>query len=388
MSNSRDNKLTIILGVICIISNISQAPIFLRLSFTKIIIFMSWLFLLGYILYKFKLGIDKHIQGILFLTLCFDLFITSAYIFTTRNYLSSNFIYPVHLCVFILVVSYFVGLITDNEVMSKISNYYIWSALIVGVNIYFEVFRGVDFENTTGYLYGAKNSIGPIFLVAIILLLVYYKNSISIIKYLILSFFIILLILLKSRTTIIGLIIATIYYVLFIVKSNKVKIVILSGIIIFLFYIFNDEYLYDFFVNKIMLNGKLDQGMDAISSGRLSHIDIFLEKFNGAYLIGYGKMYLESFPLAILISYGIIGSIPLFILSIKPLIISFKYRKNKKNNMLMKVVVLLTIVMLINGLFEELAPFGPGVKVYMLWLVFGLFLGRLAKERGVKWRWK
>ncbi|MPQ45150.1 hypothetical protein GBZ86_15610 [Clostridium tarantellae] len=120
--------------------------------------------------------------------------------------------------------------------------------------------------------------------------------------------------------------------------------------------------------------------LNAITSGRIDHIIYFKENFSENMFIGTGRFYLESFPLALLMSYGILGSCPIFILSIFPLIIAYRYRKLDKNNKIRKLIILLNIILLINGLFEELSPFGPGVKCYLLWMITGIYLGLQTKR--------
>ena len=41
---------------------------------------------------------------------------------------------------------------------------------------------------------------------------------------------------------------------------------------------------------------------------------------------------------------------------------------------------ILTAAYFTNGFFECLSPFGPGVKCYFLWLLFGLLHGRRASD--------
>ena len=43
-------------------------------------------------------------------------------------------------------------------------------------------------------------------------------------------------------------------------------------------------------------------------------------------------------------------------------------------------LIMLTIITLSNSLFEELAPFGPGVKCYLLWVVTGLSMAFTEKS--------
>ena len=80
-------------------------------------------------------------------------------------------------------------------------------------------------------------------------------------------------------------------------------------------------------------------------------------------------------PLTVLLSYGVIGGLPILLFSLFPLYIGMKNIKYLKYRVFCSVIMSLGIVMWVNGIFEEQSPFGPGVKCYFLWLVTGLFLG-------------
>ena len=41
-------------------------------------------------------------------------------------------------------------------------------------------------------------------------------------------------------------------------------------------------------------------------------------------------------------------------------------------------MVLIALGYSVNGLFEGLTPFGPGVKCYYMWLLFGILVGKPA----------
>jgi len=47
-------------------------------------------------------------------------------------------------------------------------------------------------------------------------------------------------------------------------------------------------------------------------------------------------------------------------------------------------LIAISATYLLNGLFEELTPFGPGVKNYMLWFLFGLLVGWNKLEKTIR----
>ena len=55
------------------------------------------------------------------------------------------------------------------------------------------------------------------------------------------------------------------------------------------------------------------------------------------------------------------------------LLVSFARKADYKNE-IWNILFLLSVGFIIDGLFEGLAPFGPGIKCYFLWLFFGIVL--------------
>ena len=102
-------------------------------------------------------------------------------------------------------------------------------------------------------------------------------------------------------------------------------------------------------------------------------MSFFLTNFKEDYFIGQGNVWVESFPLNTLLNYGILGSIPVFVIWLIPL--NFLKRKNYRDKKLYNSLSLIYVVYMINSIFEALAPFGPGVKCYMLWLICGIYAG-------------
>ncbi|MGU8908542.1 O-antigen ligase family protein [Clostridium perfringens] len=264
--------------------------------------------------------------------------------------------------------------------VEKIVNSFVYSSLLVGIYIYIDTFRGQDWSDSMGYLYASKNSISTIFVIAVICILLYWKNKSMSVKYSVLIFFIVLIFMMKSRTSILGLLFSYIYFLTFVIENKKKKLIYLSIFISIILFILCNENLNNLIINKIIFNNRIGSDLNSLSSGRVDHFNIFFENFKFNPLVGNGGMYLESFPLAILISYGIIGSIFIFILSISPIIIGFIDRNSYKYIKVRRLMILLNIVLIVNGLFEELSPFGPGVKCYLLWVITGIYLGLIVKE--------
>lgn len=65
----------------------------------------------------------------------------------------------------------------------------------------------------------------------------------------------------------------------------------------------------NFIINEIIFNNR-DMSINSLSSGRDVHWKRFAQEFGDYMFVGTGGTYLESMPLAVLFSYGIIGGIP------------------------------------------------------------------------------
>jgi hypothetical protein len=128
--------------------------------------------------------------------------------------------------------------------------------------------------------------------------------------------------------------------------------------------------------------GAPGSSLDIFSSGRIAQYEIFFDMFPRYVLSGTGGTYIESFPLAAMLSFGLGGSFPVLLLALAPLIYCAKPRLGEGLSILRGTVLFIWIVSIVNGFFEELAPFGPGTKSYLLWLLTGLWLA-LTQERRV-----
>lgn len=383
--NTLSNKIGYLISIVCFISNISQLPVFIGVGLVKQSVMISWVLLFLYILLS---SFDKlylqHMYMLILIAL-FDTCIALFSVITGENYFFSNMIYPLHLCVFIFYTAQLGGQLIDEDVIYRITNSYVVSALIVGIYIYFDTFKGNDWANSIGYLYASKNSVSQIFLIAIVLLFLFIQEK-KIFKWGAFVFFTFLLMLLKSRATIIGFVIFILYLIFFVIDKRRNKIVVLFILLISISIILTNGTLYNLVVNNILLNNRGSSGftLNDISSGRIGHVEYFIDNFKRVLFFGTGGTYLESFPLAALMSYGIFASIPLFIFVISPLIICNKYKKDRKLLNWRYLIITMSIIMLLNGIFEELSPLGPGVKTYMLWLITGLYAGIQDKKKKIQ----
>ena len=126
-------------------------------------------------------------------------------------------------------------------------------------------------------------------------------------------------------------------------------------------------------ISKIITANKASEDISDISSGRTDVWEHFFKTFYDYIILGYGQYKMESFPLSVLYQYGLVLGLFFIGLAFYPLIVCKKYKKNKNyNKKAYLCCVMIFIAYIIDAIFEELAPFGPGVKCMALWLIVGI----------------
>ena len=78
----------------------------------------------------------------------------------------------------------------------------------------------------------------------------------------------------------------------------------------------------------------------------------------------------ESIILTALLEFGIIGGGIILLMAFWPIywLVKFLGRYDKHYLMFSSIA----IVYIVNGVFEQLSPFGPGVKCFFLWFLIGV----------------
>lgn len=355
----------------CFLCNLSQIPTLYESRPLALAYNFCW-FALAILL----LRSERVVYGKYFiLPILYDVFCFIANFITGGGYLGSNLFRPINLCTFILLIGLWMGSYINEKSLKRVAVAFVLSSFIVAVYLYMNIFRGVDWANSAGYLYGAKNSAGQIFLTASVLIIIVIFKEHKVLSCVAVAFFIALIIMMKSRATILTLVIMIIYIVLFVLKEPRHKVLGLCLIGVIGLLIFTNPDLYDLYINKTMLNNRDINDIAAVTSNRNIHYEAFLQKFPNYLFWGTGGSYIESMPLSVLLSYGIIGGIPVLLYSLMPLYIGIKYVKYSEYRVYSTIITALGLMMWINGIFEEQSPFGPGVKCYFLWLITGIFLG-------------
>ena len=275
-------------------------------------------------------------------------------------YFNSSVLQCLILSFFIYCLGTFVGEQFSDKDLKIVSMSYVISATIVAFSIYVEYFS-VGFDITSRqYAYASKNSISQIIFTAIVILMFIHFDKFRIfnlLKIVVILSEVILLIFLKSRATIVGFAICLLYITF--------KIITFSSAL--------NENLFDMFVGNILFAGRNASSLDSLTSGRVSIVSEFPTLIEGHWLTGIGSLYFECFPLSCILQFGIITGSIIIGIAYLPVIKSLKL---DRTNVYSSILVIVCIGYGINSIFEGLAPIGPGVKCYYMWLMYGILFAR------------
>lgn len=368
---SRSQPYEKLIMIACFLCNISQIPALFENRLLGLLYMGCWIILLLALWFN-NMGTFKlryFICPIVFDIFCIFMSLVDG------GYISSDLFRPINLSAFIFAIGILAGGYLEENSLRKISVAFISSALIVALYLYMNIFRGVDWANSGAYLYASKNSAGQIFLTAAILTALFFFDEHKVLSTGAIAFCIALIIMMKSRATLVTLAIIVIYILLFVVEKPSYRVMGIILIILMVFIVFTNEGLYNLYVKQIMLNNKDITDISGITSDRDMQYNYFNQNFKYYFLTGTGGTYIEAMPLSVLMSYGVIGGIPVLLYSLYPLYIGIKNSGIWQYKRFCNIIISLALMMWINGIFEEQSPFGPGVKCYFLWLVTGIFLG-------------
>lgn len=365
-------KIVICICIAVTLANISYYPYLNSVFSIDDIVKCIWLFLFLILIVKDN-KINSVLNKYIYCIITFDFFILLGTLLFNSNYLTSRLFLPINMTLFFLMTGCLVAKYLNKLYLRDILRVYIISTMLILVLTYFKYYYGVNWLGSLETIVVQKNSLATLAIFSTVILLfnpnMFKKN----LKYIFLIISTLMIFVLKSRTIIISFFIVLIYF--WFKLSKKKKLYIFFTTILIILFISYYTHLFDVLLNNILLNNRsLD--FNTLTSGRVSHLEIFIKLFKNNSLIGTGGTYLESMPLALFLSYGFIGSFPIIILltfSIKDIFFrrSAFYDRNFDH-----LIIALFLILIFNGLAEELAPFGPGVKCFMLWFLLGIKLNK------------
>ena len=372
------------------LTNLTQMPEWLGNSGIKLLSYAPWILMAVYSLAGLKYNNTFHVGNQLYLyVLTWIVFLVCAIL---ELYLGKGFnvavFRPLLISLFIYVISLNLGYNISEKSLNYILVAYILSSLFVAGSI-FVTLMGTGFDwSSRVYAYDSKNSASQILLTALFFLIYLHGKKNKLIDIFILvgcAFLTYTMFMMKSRASLLGIVVIFVSVLANGKYGKSTKAIVYIATVAFLgLFILNGDF-QEFFLDSFVFTGKDASDLNDVSSGRITMIEDFPKMFAQRPILGHGRNYVECMQLNALIEVGLLGGIPINILALAPIVDAFKsYRKYKKP--IDYLLLIVGICYYINGVFEQLSPFGPGVKCYMLWLLFGLSVSWREKynyEKGV-----
>ncbi len=382
--SAKISKIGMATALVCFLSNLSQLPLLVGLGLSSTIAIFVWLCFTGYcVLYGINWRIGTSLIPLILCSVGILSFLVISEFVSGMAYLSSSLVYPFFLSMFILFLGYNIGEYINKKDLEWITFAYIAGAVFVGGNIFFEYLINADVADRV-YAYASKNSIAQILLTAFLLLvfckIAGKKARVKVVSISLAMFFAISILLLKSRATIFAFPFLLLFAFLLGSKKDKYfrwKVVLLITAIVVYFVFFPQ--MYESIINDIILGGRGNESLDEISSGRVSEWESFFDDLGGGWLWGIGAVKRESLILTSILSFGF--PIGLLFIGIALVPLFYAVRRLKNGKIITKLLFYIAFCYFINSIFEQLAPFGPGVKCYFLWLIFGFNLAQNKQKR-------
>lgn len=368
----QNNITNILVYLAPILVVLAQIPYFRGNVISKALSFSGLLLAVMFICIK-KIKVDmKKVSAVLMLTILLLSFVAICFLCTGNSYFLSTTISSVLITVVTFIVfSVIFGGKNSYINMNKLIEVMIQSIVILAVFIFLYLSsQGFTFVGRYYYYGESKNLVAFIVAFGSVLLLVMLREKrlrlIHIVEF---SFCSYVELMLKSRTSLVCWLIGIVLVVLFYYRSKVLKALFFFALILLAIIIFNNESIHDLIINNIVAAGRNINDINDLTSGRIDGFYLSYELFESSPLIGVGNNYIDNNVLMWLSQHGLIGFF--LIVSILFCLIS---RIRFCHNRDFKIILLIVFAMLlINGLMESYAPFGPGTKVFCCWVLLSAY---------------
>lgn len=364
--------------VVCL-TNFSQMPFFVEFGITRYLSFPAWIALFAFVVLfrPFLLG-TKQFIFILAFVFVFVLQLIAG-LFTGYNYLSSTLSFGFYLSAFIFLTAALCAPHMKREDLHPVLLAYALTALVVAVDIHSAYLGSGTLEART-YAYTSKNSVSQIILSAVIILMVLKLNSKigNVFRVLCVPYLVYVLFVLRSRASLVGFFLVVII-LLFAKKTHPALrwCIGLSALAFIVLLVVSPGFSQTVFTNILFAN-RDPTDLDSLSSGRVTLFRQFPSLMEGNQLFGVGNLYYDCFFLAAILNNGIFGGVAMILTALYPLVWSLRRCMTEREEEM--ILLLVVCAYTLNAVFECVAPFGPGVKCYLLWLLFGFISARRAAD--------
>lgn len=362
-----------------IVSFLTQIPSFVESGFSNILK-LVWLLPLGYyVITSFKYLVSKSLTYFYCFAFLFFSYCLILQCIRETEYIGSDAI-NIAISLMVTAVSYCFWIKSGSKIMlSRISLICLICCCFLAVVVYLGFLINSSLSSLQ-YAFSSKNSMGQLLLNGAVLALTCYLPKWKIQKIFLIFCMIWILaviVMLKSRATLVGVMFIILYYIL--QSDNKrIRKLVVGGTILFVILLIVSENIYDVIVNQIVFANRDASSLDTISSGRGNLISEQLQKIPGNLLLGSGNDYMDCFPLMMIVQYGLIGAS--FVFSFLYITAKNIYERLKPRKEIYLAVFLIFWAGMLNSLFEAQPPFGPGIKMFLLWMCLGFSLAKYDKS--------
>lgn len=370
-------RLLFILAICC--SFISQIPDVLNAGIDGIFKLIWVLPLLYQLVISPKSYFDNQLIPYYLYVLFFTLYCLFMQLFLEKSYMGAD-LYNMAISTMITMVSY--NFWKKNEtpsLLNLISLFILLGGSMLAVVIFKDYWNGGSLLSPLE-AFDIKNALSPILLCCGVATLTLYKPQKSIYRLISYGLVIIIMgvmILLRSRATYVSAI-YILMYVIYASSNKRIKLWAAGLTAVVLVFFLTNAAFYDILFKDILVGGINSKSIDSVSSGRFTLISIVLTMIPNHPWIGNGNLYLDCMPIAMLAQYGIWGCLIVF-----PFLFYLlrKCTRLQKTGPVGFTAFLLFTAFLVNSLFEAQTPFGPGIKCFIMWMLFGFALAIQQKQK-------
>ncbi len=370
------NKRILFLSLACIISNASYYPVLQSSGIGRNIAITVWIVLsitvIGRLFSTFAW--TRELRSIIVL---YAFFALNTFIVGTVNEVNAfdnHFFQTVSIAVVIFTVCTLIGIDVDIHGLRKICLAYFYSMFVISIPLFFLYLKNTNLLSMIyDYTYG-KNEIAVLLLCALFICCTIYGPRTrlqKLIRIIGILFFIVDIMLLRTRSAMLGIGLLGVV-IIFRTKTLRrdIRNLGLLAVIAVTIYFFTHPTVLSSFMNNIVYAGRNSADLNDLSSGRGDQILLAWNTIKEHPFFGVGKRFTcDCFYVSAVANYGLF-SWPLIVMSFKPIFWSIKNYNLYDDVSLCYFLV--SISFFFFAVLEELAPFGPGTRCYLIWLMWGI----------------
>ena len=394
---SKYKQQKVFFGIVVVVALLSQFPDANKSIMTPIT-YIAWGLAAVFVIYGEKIFVLTNYMKLFIITYGGFFIIQMLVVLSGRNTAISTFVKLVPMSAMIYYIFFYIGC-RDEELIWCILNVYRIMMFILAIYIIITRVNGnvSTWMNSEVYLMTGsshKNTLGQLLGCGFLEFWINYQcenRKKIVIKLAGTILLIVPLLYVQSRSALIALGICLIYAILVGDKLQH-KIIKMSLIALIFFVIFNSEIVLDIVKQAFLINKYSNASginIATFSSGRTQYWKDAIDIFQKYFCFGVGDYYVDNFYLAVLTQSGIFGGLCLFGLITNRMYLNFrafygKPQNKRKDYLLEKNVVVISVFYIIMSIFECFPPFGPGVASMLFWMLSGAVDGKKYRKRKLR----